>query len=162
MDSPMSVLLILVLLSLAVLLGYRLSRGYGFAKTVARDDIVLRSSNYAIVGKPDRIEKWLWRIVPVEYKSAAERVYESHRAQLLTYCLLIEECWGVRPPYGVVVLRSGKRVKVRFTGKAREKILEVAEQMRHMQRDLSVQAEATPSPGKCRACGQRQHCSQKV
>src|SRR5947209_14694803 len=84
-------------------------RGLGAGETVALDDVTLYSPRLRLVGRPDRIVKQGGTYIPEEWKSA-RRVRHGHRLQLGAYFLLIEEEYGVRPPFGVVVLGDGIRV----------------------------------------------------
>jgi CRISPR/Cas system-associated exonuclease Cas4 (RecB family) len=75
---------------------------------------------------------------------------------------LIEEKFGVRPPHGVVVLAGGERVEVPFTDELRAEVLLIAEKIREHRRNIEQQIPVRPVAAKCRACGQRQNCSQAV
>ena len=46
-------------------------------------------------------------LIPVEQKPSARRLQPSHILQVAAQCLLVEEAYGVRPPYGVVALSGG-------------------------------------------------------
>ena len=46
--------------------------------------------------------------IPEEWKPSASRVYDSHKVQLGTYFILIEEETGIRPPYGYISLARGR------------------------------------------------------
>ena len=89
-----------------------------------------------LVGRPDRIERDGEFFIPEEWKPSAKRVYPGHRLQLGTYFLLIEEEYGARPPYGWVVIRDGKRVKVENTEKLRAEVLAIAERIRESRRAI--------------------------
>jgi CRISPR-associated exonuclease Cas4 len=54
----------------------------------------------------------------------------SPRLQLGAYLLLVEEEYGMRPLFGVVVIRDGERVRVENTEELRSEILEVAARIR--------------------------------
>src|SRR4051794_6154323 len=113
----------------------REERGLGSGETVALDDLVLYSERLGLVGRPDRIERQGEFLIPGELKPSAKRVYPGHRLQLGAYFLLIEEEFGVRPPYGVVVIRDGERVEVENTEALRAEVLAIAEKIReHRQR----------------------------
>ena len=77
-------------------------RGFGPGETVALDNVTLFSERLKLVGRPDRIVKEGGHLIPEEWKSA-KRVSHGHRLQLGAYFLLIEEEYGKRPPFGVVV-----------------------------------------------------------
>lgn len=104
----------------------RARRGLGGGVTLALDDLVLYSERLKLVGRPDRIERHGEFLIPEEWKPSAGRVYRSHRLQLGTYFLLLEEAYGSRPPYGVVVVRGGERVRVENSDELRAEDLAVA------------------------------------
>ncbi len=76
------------------------------------------------------------------------------------YLLLVEEEYGVRPPYGVILLRGGKRKVVHNTDELRAKILGIAEQIRATRRQSAIPMLVRQPPAKCRACGVREACRQ--
>ncbi len=90
----------------------RISRGLGSGETVALDNVMLFSARHKLVGRPDRIVRRGNTYVAEEWKSA-KRVSHGHRLQLATYFILFEEKYGVRSPFGVVVLGDGRRVECR-------------------------------------------------
>src|SRR3954447_25550300 len=97
-------------------------RGLGSGETVALDDVTLFSERLKLVGRPDRIVRQGKTLIPEEWKFS-KRVSEGHRLQLGAYFLLIEEEYGERPPFGVVVLGDGSRVEVKNTEDLRSKVL---------------------------------------
>lgn len=154
--------LILAALAVGVLLilagkSARQSRGLTDARTVALDDRTLYSRRHGLSGRPDRI---LEGGIPEEWKSGG-RVYDSHRAQIGTYFILIEEETGVAPPYGVISLGSGQKVRIENTAELREWVLDVAEQIREARWRIREEIEVRQPPGKCRACGVREWCGQR-
>ena len=138
----------------------RKSRGLGPGKTLALDDLVLYSERLKIVGRPDRIVKQAGNFIPEEWKPSAKRVYHSHKLQSTVYCLLIEEKFGVRPPYGVVVITGGKRIEVPNSDELRAEVLAVAEKIREHRRNIQKEIPVRPAAAQCRACGQRGNCGQ--
>ena len=137
----------------------RRNRGLGSGQTVALDDVTFYSERLKLVGRPDRIVRQGENLIPEEWKSA-KRVSEGHRLQLGTYFLVIEDEYGVRPPFGVVVLGDGSRTKVKNTERLRSKVLAIAEKIREHRRKLTEEIPVRPPAAKCRACGQRASCSQ--
>ena len=85
---------------------------------------------------------------------------DGHRLQLGTYFLLIEEEYGVRPPFGVVVLGDGSRVEVKNTEELRSKVLAIAEKIREHRRNIREEIPVRQPAAKCRVCGQRGNCAQ--
>jgi CRISPR-associated exonuclease Cas4 len=85
--------------------GVRHRRGLTDARTLDLDGRNLHSARYGLVGRPDRIVEGN---IPEEWKSG-RLVYDSHRAPLGAYFVLIEEETGVSPPHGFIVLGDGTR-----------------------------------------------------
>jgi hypothetical protein len=93
--------------------------------------------------------------------SSEDGLHQGGRCFPLLCCYsLIEEEFGVRPPFGVVVLGDGSRVEVRNTGKLRSEVLEIAESIREHRRNIRDEIPVQQPAVKCRACGQRETCRQ--
>src|SRR4051812_17800684 len=97
-----------VLLAIGILLmlaGRRMrnNRGLGQGRTLALDNRTLYSRRLGLAGRPDRI---IEGNIPEEWKSS-KRVYDSHKAQMGVYFILIEDKTGVRPPHGYIVTGDG-------------------------------------------------------
>ena len=150
---------LLGLLLVVVAVRVRHKRGLGFGQTVALDNVTLSSQRLRLVGRPDRIVRQGKHLIPEEWKSA-KRVSEGHRLQLGTYFLLIEAEYGKRPPFGVVVLGDGSRIKVKNTERLRSKVLAIAEKIKGARRKLTGEIPVRQPAAKCRACGQHANCSQ--
>ena len=112
-----------------------------------------------LVGRPDRIVRQGGLLIPEEWKSA-KRVSYGHRLQLGAYFLLIEEEYGERPPFGVVVLGDGSRFEVENTEKLRSKVLAIAERVRERRRAIGQEIPVRQPAAKCRVCGQLRNCGQ--
>ncbi len=91
---------------------------------------------------------------------SAKRVTDGHKLQLETYFLLIEEEYGVRPPFGVVVLGDGSRVEVKNTERLRSEVLAIAQKIREHRAKIRAEIPVRQPAAKCRACGQRRNCGQ--
>ncbi len=137
----------------------RWGRGLGHGETVSLDNLTLYSQRHGLVGRPDRIVRRGKTLIPEEWKSSKD-VQEWHRAQVGVYFLLIEETYGVRPPYGFIVAKDGKRERVQNTGKLREKVLRIAAEIREARRRVEEEIRVFPQKWQCRACGQRSRCRQ--
>ena len=162
MVGLLSVALGLALLALLlVVLASRKRRARGFAggTTVALDDVTLYSERLKLVGRPDRIVRQGENLIPEEWKSS-KRVNQGHRLQLGTYFLLIEEEYGVRPPFGVVVLGDGSRVEVKNTERLRSEVLAIAQKIREHRAKIREEIPVRQPAAKCRGCGQRGNCGQ--
>ena len=136
----------------------RLRRGLGSGPSIARDDELLKAPELGLIGWPDRIIRKGTLLIPEEWKSA-RRVSRGHRLQLGTYFHLIEATYGARPPFGVVVLGDGTRVKVANTEELRAEVLAIAEEIREHRRRLLEEIPVRQPAAKCGRCGQRTHCN---
>ena len=155
-----AILLAVLGLLLVILAGTGRRRwGLDSGRTVALDDVTLFSERLKLVGRPDRIVRQGEHLIPEEWKSS-KRVSEGHRLQLGTYFLLIEEEYGVRPPYGWVVIRDGERVRVENSEVLRSEVFAIAERIRECRRVVRDEIPVRQPAWKCRACGQRANCSQ--
>ncbi len=152
-------LAVLGLLLVVLAVRGRWKRGLGSGETVALDDVTLFSERLMLVGRPDRIVRQGELFIPEEWKSS-KRVNQGHKLQLGTYFILIEEEYGVRPPFGVVVLGDGSRVEVKNTEELRSKVWGIAERIRGHRRKMREEIPVRQPAWKCRACGQRANCSQ--
>ena len=129
---------------------------------VAADDSrlkvpTLRSSRLGLVGRPDHLLRSGDALIPVEQKPSARRLQPSHVMQIAAQCLLVEETYGVRPPFGIVVLAGGIRAKVSFSPDLERRLLQTMAQMREL---VATQAEPGPRwvAPKCQACSFVETC----
>src|SRR5206468_9768164 len=127
-SHPTAMMIALVLLALAVVTYVVLRRwaterrrllGLEDGELIGADDsdlglVTLRSERLGLVGRPDQILRVGRSYIPVEQKPSARRLYPSHAMQA-AQCILLQEVYGVRPPYGVVVLSGGRAERVAFT-----------------------------------------------
>jgi CRISPR-associated exonuclease Cas4 len=160
--------LLLVLAIVAYLIVGRYHRaarktlGLGRGELAYADDSILRrptlrSERRLLAGRPDLLEKVDGAFVPVERKPSARRLQQSHIRQVAARCLLVEDLYGVRPPYGVVVLADGARERVTFSPELERGVLRVMDEMRRI-----LASGEPPGPiwvaAKCRPCGFRHVC----
>jgi CRISPR-associated exonuclease Cas4 len=138
----------------------RWARGLGYGKTVALDNVTLFSKRHELVGRPDRIVKAGKKLIPEEWKSSTRKVEPWHIAQLATYFILIEEHYGVMPPYGFVVLGNGVRKRIKNTEELRERVLRIAAEIREARRHVEEEIRVSPQKWQCRVCGVRSGCVQ--
>ena len=114
-------------------------------------------------GKPDYlIQQRDGTIIPVEVKSgvAPRKPYDAHMMQLAAYCLLVEENYGIRPPYGVIKY-ANQSYEVDFTDELEEDLLDTLTLMRE---DLYAEDvnRSHENISKCNACGVRAYCDQRL
>ena len=120
-----------------------------------------------LTGRPDYLIETEGGVVPVEAKSTTcppGGPYDSHLAQLASYCLLVEDVLGRRVPYGLVKYRD-REVRVEYTPEVRQSALEL---LAAMGRD----AEAADSgeevhrshdePRRCAGCSLRDVCTESL
>ena len=139
----------------------RSRRGLSEGRTLDLDGWNLYSARYGLAGRPDRVFDDGGMPIPEEWKSA-RRVYDSHRAQMAVYFILLEEETGVRPPYGVIVTGDGKREIVRNTEELRAWVIKVADQVRAAHGQVDEIIQVSQPPAKCRGCGVREACGQRA
>ncbi len=145
----LALLLVLAVLVYMVLAGVsrreRAALGIGDGEIVAADDAragapTLYSERLGLVGRPDHLVEWHGVLIPVEQKPRSHRLQPSHVLQVAAQCVLVAEVYGVRPPYGVVVLAGGVREQVAFTQALEQKLLMTMGQMRLQLAGASSQA----------------------
>jgi CRISPR-associated exonuclease Cas4 len=127
-----------------------------------RLDRPLFSREFQLTGKPDYLVADGADIIPVEVKSgrAPAQPYGSHVLQLAAYCLLVEECYGRQPPYGIIKY-DDHAFEVDYTPELEEELLEILEDMRT---DLA-EGDAPRNHEdvrRCRACGYREKCDESL
>jgi CRISPR/Cas system-associated exonuclease Cas4 (RecB family) len=117
----------------------------------------LRSERLGLVGRPVQLVRIDGCLIPVEQKPRAWRVHDSHVMQLAAECLLVSEVYGVRPPYGLLVLANGERRRIPFTRELEQRLLQTLTRMNAL-----IESNQEPGPrwlgGRCRACGYFSTC----
>jgi CRISPR-associated exonuclease Cas4 len=130
-----------------------------------RPEEVLVSDRYGLKGKPDYIVRNTTGAFPVEVKSRAcgsGSPYESEKAQLFAYCLLVEEITGENVTFGVLAYRD-RQQEVPFGATERDQLLSVMSQMRLARTAGDVARDHTHA-ARCRGCGFRRQdvCGQAL
>ena len=117
----------------------------------------LRSERLGLVGRCDHLLRVGDEYVPVEQKPTARRLQPSHILQVGALCLLVHDVYGVRPPYGVVVLADGSHERVTFSEELERGVVRTMADMRRI-----LATGEPPGPrwvgAKCRACGYHPVC----
>lgn len=108
-------------------------------------------------GRPDQLLRVGNSIAPVEQKPGAHQVRPSHIAQVAAQCALIEDVYGVRPPYGILVLAGGVQHQIRYSPELQERLLEILGEMRALLASDAAPGAVWVAP-KCGACGFAQTC----
>jgi CRISPR-associated exonuclease Cas4 len=122
----------------------------------------LFSREHLLTGKPDYLVVDGADIIPVEVKSGPAPVqpYPSHALQLAAFCLLVEECYGRRPTYGIIKY-TDRTFEMDYTPEFEDRLLATVDRMRV----ALIEGHAPGShdePRRCRACGYRQRCDQHL
>jgi CRISPR-associated exonuclease Cas4 len=118
----------------------------------------LFSQRLGLSGRPDYLVKRGRHLIPVEVKSgrAPARPYHGHLLQLIAYCLLVEDAYGRRPPYGIIRY-ADKTFRVQNEGKWRRDVLEMVDEMRRRLRESDAPAKLVDDR-RCRRCNFRDAC----
>jgi CRISPR-associated exonuclease Cas4 len=136
--------------------------GIGAGALVSADDSLsrsptLRSARLGLAGRCDHLLRVEDAYVPVEQKPSAGRLQQSHVLQVGALCLLVQEVYGVRPPYGVVVLAGGRQERVAFSEELERVVVRTMAETRRI-----LATGEPPDPqwvgAKCRACGYHPVC----
>ena len=101
-------------------------------------------------------------IIPVEVKSAPAppEPYDGHVLQLAAYCLLVEENYGVRPPYGIIQY-DDDAFEIEYTEDLEEGVLDLLAAMREDSFSADL-ARDHDDPRRCARCGFRDACAQAL
>jgi hypothetical protein len=104
-----------------------------------------RSSGHRLVGRPAQLVRVRGTVIPVEHKRTARRlqpshVLRSHVLQVAAECFLVQQEYGVRPPYGIVVWAGGVRQRVAFSSELEPHLLDTMAQMRAFLRRRGARA----------------------
>ena len=109
------------------------------------------------MGRSDHLLRVDGAYVPVEQKPGSRRLLQSHILQVGALCLLVQDVYGVRPPFGVVVLANGTQERVTFTEQLERGVVRT---MAEMRRVLATREPPRPRwvAAKCRPCGHHPVC----
>ena len=123
----------------------------------------LVSRRYGLTGKPDYLTETADGVVPVEVKSRdcpRSGPRDGDVAQLIAYCVLIEETYHFRPAHAVIQY-ADRYQSIQYTPQGRDRILRTLEEMREADQTQSVHLNHD-RPERCRACGFRSVCSEAI
>jgi CRISPR-associated exonuclease Cas4 len=122
----------------------------------------LFSSRHRLTGRPDYLVQSRQGVIPVEVKSGAApgQPYQAHLLQLAAYCLLVEEQEGRPPPYGILKY-DDRAFEVDYGPALRTELLDVLAGIRRDLRAGEVRR-SHDEPGRCRGCGYRDRCEQRL
>lgn len=122
----------------------------------------MRSEKYELSGRPDYIVRRGQDFIPVELKTGRtpEEPHVSHLMQLGVYCLLVEEAYGRRPPFGVLQYPE-RAFEVPWSDEFRDQVFETVLRMRLAEVTGTVHRNHTRA-GKCRGCSRRDACAERL
>jgi CRISPR-associated exonuclease Cas4 len=122
----------------------------------------LYDSSLSLTGKPDYLVEQKGQVIPIEVKSgrAPESPYASHVYQLAAYCLLVEKTCGKRPPYGIIHYPS-RDFAIDYTPALESALLDLLANIRRDDTRTEVDC-SHAEPARCRRCGFRSACDQKL
>lgn len=127
-----------------------------------RVDKPLYHAKLSLTGKPDYLVEQKGKIIPVEVKSGKtpQAPYDSHIYQLASYCFLVHETTGERPPYGIIHYKN-KDFAIDYTPALEKALLEIIAEMRRDQKRKVVNCSHN-APARCKGCGYREICDQRL
>jgi CRISPR-associated exonuclease Cas4 len=115
-----------------------------------------------LAGRPDYLVQDGAQIIPVEVKStrAPQEPFDSHIYQLAAYCRLVHKNFGVRPAYALLHY-PGRTFAIDYTPALEKALIQVLDEMRAREHQRQVDC-SHQSPARCRACGYRPECDQRL
>ncbi len=122
----------------------------------------LVSQRFGLVGKPDYLVEVTSAgrrfTIPVEVKSRKRppAPSASHVLQLATYCVIVEDLYGQRPPYGYLRY-ADVTLTIPFTDELRQTVLDAAKTIRQARTADNVRR-SHQEPFRCRGCGYLDSC----
>lgn len=157
-----TIILLLLIISLIVLRQYFKRERYQLGiegdfvysdASMKKVEKALFSRKYMLVGKPDYILENNGKFHPVELKSrpAPRQPYDSHIMQLLSYCMLIEDNFGVVPDYGVLKYQD-KHFRIDYGDEGRKTVIGQLTMMRYYLDNNTVPGRNHDAEYKCKAC----------
>jgi CRISPR-associated exonuclease Cas4 len=123
----------------------------------------LVSRRFRLAGRPDYLIETAEGLVPVELKSGAcprSGPHAAHVAQLMTYCVLVEDTLARPVPYGVLQYSDGQR-QIPFTADRKREVLQLADEIRRKRGSPNVHRQHRHI-GRCRKCGYRSVCEESL
>lgn len=117
----------------------------------------LVSRRFGLVGKPDYLVEvrrgGQQLVVPLEVKSRNRPAAPNagHILQLAAYCLIVEDHYGQRPPFGYLRYADAT-LTIPYSDVLRDEVLQAAEAIRAARRADNIRRSHT-SPARCEHCG---------
>jgi CRISPR-associated exonuclease Cas4 len=128
---------------------------------LSRPDRPLYDRDLDLLGRPDYLVETPRGPVPVELKSgpAPAAPYESHMLQLAAYCRLVESTQRRRPRYGILKY-ADRAFAIDYTPGLENALLDLIAEMRRAEGTSPDRSHE--SPQRCRGCGFREACDQRL
>lgn len=122
----------------------------------------LYDPDLGLTGRPDYLIQQGKQVIPVEVKSTRtpQKPYETHIYQLAAYCLLVKHTYNVRPRYGILHYPD-RTYRIDFTRELEGALITLLENM-HFQEHQDALPRSHTSPARCRGCGFRSVCDQRL
>lgn len=119
----------------------------------------LFSAEHQLSGRPDYLIQNRRDLIPIEVKSSsapASGPYHAHLMQLATYCLLVEENHGRRPPFGIIHY-TDHTLQIEYTKALEYALLDTLDAMRQALEEQDAPRNHKQA-GRCAHCGYRYTC----
>jgi CRISPR-associated exonuclease Cas4 len=122
------------------------------------------SEELMVSGKPDYILKKGDDHVPVEKKTGRipRGPLFSHILQVGAYCMLLEEHYGRKPPYGIIEYRDNHSFTIDYDDKLKELILSKLKEMKLIMSGEKKAYRNHHRKNKCMRCSRRDNCAVKL
>lgn len=123
----------------------------------------LVSYDYGVTGRPDYVIDRNGAPVPVLRKigHAPENPYDSHVAQVLIHCLLIETTTQMQPPYGIVRYND-RTFEVDYDPPAFDALMQLLNEMRAEKKRSSPPPRSHDAQRRCFACSHNKICEESL
>lgn len=135
-----------------------------YSDTGPRRDLLepLYAEELNLVGKPDYLVESKDGLVPVEVKSgrSPSKPFDSHIYQLAAYCLLVQQNYGRRPPYGIIRYPQ-RSFAVEFTRELERQLNSLLTDM-HSALGFGELHRSHEQPGRCISCGFGDLCEERL
>ncbi len=123
----------------------------------------LVSYDFGVTGRPDYVIDHDQLPVPVLRKMgrAPEAPYDSHVAQILVHCLLIETTLRVPPPYGIVRYND-RTFEVDYDPPAYDALMHLLHEIRAEKQQTSAPHRSHEIRRRCFGCGHQNMCQESL
>lgn len=121
----------------------------------------LISELYGIRGKPDYIIRLNDDHIPVEEKSSnLLSPHFPHVIQITAYCMIVEDVYGTRPPYGIIRYRH-EEFKIPYEKRWKQTVISLREKLLNDKKKNEAHRNHS-NPRKCEYCSLRKICSEAL